>query len=65
MVSLGLSLVFKTIFGMLLAPLVCLKSIQYEMSGNFQYRSQVTLIPSSEKVFLEFKNIILEEKLSN
>jgi hypothetical protein len=35
-----LSLVFKTVFGIFLAPLVCLKSVKYEMSGNFQVRSQ-------------------------
>jgi hypothetical protein len=33
-VSLALSLVFKTVFGNVLAPLVGLKSAKYDMSGN-------------------------------
>jgi hypothetical protein len=40
LVSLILSLVFKTGFGIFLAPLSCLKSVKWEMSGNFQVRSQ-------------------------
>jgi hypothetical protein len=39
-VFLALSLVFKTVFGIFLASLVCLKSVKFEMSGNFQVSSQ-------------------------
>jgi hypothetical protein len=39
-VSFVLSLLFKNVFGMYLAPLVCLKAVKYEMPGNFQVRSQ-------------------------
>jgi hypothetical protein len=35
-VSLVLSLIFKTVFGMFLAHLVCLKSVKLEMPGSFQ-----------------------------
>jgi hypothetical protein len=38
-----LSLVFKTVFGMYLAHLVCLKSVKKEMSGSFQVPSQEIL----------------------
>jgi hypothetical protein len=51
-VSLVLSPVFKTVFGIFLAPLVWKLAIPFPRN---------TLIP----VLLEFINIILEEKLSN
>jgi hypothetical protein len=41
--SLVLNLVFKTVFGVFLTRLVFPKSVKYEMSGNFQVRSQEIL----------------------
>jgi hypothetical protein len=54
-VSLVLSLVFKIVFGIFLAHLVCLKSVQLKMSGSFQVSSRNTLIPCPEKSFWSLK----------
>jgi hypothetical protein len=35
-----MNLIFKTVFGIVIAPLVCLKSVKYEIPGNFQIHSQ-------------------------
>jgi hypothetical protein len=40
------SLVFKTVFGIFLAPLVRLKSVKQEISGNFEVRSQFQALKS-------------------
>jgi hypothetical protein len=47
-----LSLVFKTVFGIFLSPLVCHKSVKYKMSGNFQVRSQGIPDPMLRKSLL-------------
>jgi hypothetical protein len=39
-VSLDLSLVFKSVFGIVLVSLICLKSIKQEMPENFYLRTQ-------------------------
>jgi hypothetical protein len=62
-VSLVLSLVLKTIFGMCLAHLGCLKSVKYEMTGNFQGPTQ-GLISCSKKTFCSLKTSFWK-KLSN
>jgi hypothetical protein len=46
--SLVVSLIFKTVLGIFLTLLVCLKSVKSEMPGNF---SRNTLIPNSKKLF--------------
>jgi hypothetical protein len=51
--------------GMFLAHLVCFKSVKKEMPGSLQSLLREYSDPMLWKIFLEFKNIILEENLSN
>jgi hypothetical protein len=56
---------FNTILGIFLAPLVCLKSVKYEMSGNFHVRSEGILWPQPLIRHLEvLKNFKVKNRLS-
>jgi hypothetical protein len=64
-VSLVVHVIFKTIFGVLFAPLVCLKSINQEMFGSFKSVHKEYCDLMLWKDFLGFKNYVLKVKLSN